>query len=319
MACFEPRDMAALARCSREFAALLREDNVWSMLVERRWPHLAWAPVAPHSRTPSLDLHRERAHVADDDIGAAYELCAAFDESAALADGDDFDALARSLLRACVGVRRAAGNTERAREREVLRWQHRCARAVGVPARLTDLAAWARALEEELDLWYDEGDAGGVTAARRGSAPACGPAPRAHRPLGAPLPPLRGAPPRLLRPPLARIRGARGHRETRSQTSTRRYARSTSRPATSASRRRCAPPCRRRTGGGSSDPRLRERRLSLPRPARSAAARRRARRRDRRDGPTGRGSARRRRRCLSLGRRRVPPCTFVCVCFPRRV
>ena len=133
MACFEPRDMAALARCSREFAALLREDNVWSMLVERRWPHLAWAPVAPHSRTPSLDLHRERAHVADDDIGAAYELCAAFDESAALADGDDFDALARSLLRACVGVRRAAGNTERARAREVLRWQHRCARAVGVP------------------------------------------------------------------------------------------------------------------------------------------------------------------------------------------
>ena len=63
VACFEPRDMAALARCSREFAALLREDNVWSMLVERRWPHLAWAPVAPHSRTPSLDLHRERAHV----------------------------------------------------------------------------------------------------------------------------------------------------------------------------------------------------------------------------------------------------------------
>ena len=51
---------------------------------------------------------RERARVADDDIGAAYELCAAFDESAALADGDDFDALARSLLRACVGVRRAA-------------------------------------------------------------------------------------------------------------------------------------------------------------------------------------------------------------------
>ena len=28
VACFEPRDMAALARCSREFAALLREDNV---------------------------------------------------------------------------------------------------------------------------------------------------------------------------------------------------------------------------------------------------------------------------------------------------
>ena len=176
VACFEPRDMAALARCSREFAALLREDNVWSMLVERRWPHLAWAPVAPHSRTPSLDLHRERAHVADDDIGAAYELCAAFDESAALADGDDFDALARSLLRACVGVRRAAGNNERAREREVLRWQHRCARAVGVPARLTDLAAWARALEEELDLWYDEGDAGdflvsaAAAAARRRAA-----------------------------------------------------------------------------------------------------------------------------------------------------
>ena len=113
VACFEPRDMAALARCSREFAALLREDNVWSMLVERRWPHLAWAPVAPHSRTPSLDLHRERAHVADDDIGAAYELCAAFDESAALADGDDFDALARSLLRACVGVRRDEGGGER--------------------------------------------------------------------------------------------------------------------------------------------------------------------------------------------------------------